>query len=87
MPTFIRSFYEASMARLVLDEEAMTLAVQQIAGRPVLGAPGGVLLEPRIIDLIEEKPNPTGWQPLNDHSRLLLEGHDSTDLHAHGGRP
>ncbi len=75
------------MARLVLDEEAMTLAVQQIAGRPVLGAPGGVLLEPRIIDLIEEKPNPTGWQPLNDHSRLLLEGHDSTDLHAHGGRP
>ena len=60
------------MARLVLDEEAMALAVQQIAGRPVFGAPGGGLLEPRIIDLIEEKPNPTGWQPLNDHSRLLL---------------
>jgi hypothetical protein len=60
------------MARLVLDEEAMALAVQQLHGRSVFSAPSGGLHEPRVIDLIEESPNPTGWQPLDSHSRLLL---------------
>jgi hypothetical protein len=62
------------MARLVLDEAAMALAVKQLSGRPIFSAPGGGLLEPRIIDIIEEKPNPDGWQPLDEHSRLLLFG-------------
>jgi hypothetical protein len=62
------------MARLILDEAAMALAVKQLSGRPIFSAPGGGLLEPRIIDIIEEKPNPNGWQPLDEHSRLLLFG-------------
>jgi hypothetical protein len=62
------------MARLVLDEAAMALAVKQLPGQPIFSTPGGGLLEPRIIDIIEEKPNPTGWQPLNELSRLLLFG-------------
>lgn len=62
------------MARLVLDEAAMALAVKQLSGRPIFSTPSGGLLEPKIIDIIEEKPNPTGWQPLNELSRLLLFG-------------
>lgn len=62
------------MARLVLDEAAMALAVKQLSGQPIFSAPAGGLLEPRIIDILEEKPNPNGWQPLNEHSRLLILG-------------
>jgi hypothetical protein len=59
---------------LVLDESAIALAVSKLDGAPVFAGPGGDLLAPGVIDLVNDESIGERWQPGDERTRLLVLG-------------
>jgi hypothetical protein len=61
------------MAKLILDDAAMQLAMRELAGRPIHAGPGGRLLAPGVIDIMGDDSGHR-WRPANARTRLLVLG-------------
>lgn len=62
------------MAKLILDEAAMQLAMTKLAGSPIFAGPDGGLLAPGIVDLIEGEDGARSWQPGDKRTSLIVLG-------------
>lgn len=72
------------MAKLIIDEAAMNLAMAKLAGSPIFAGPDGNLLAPRIIDLVEGDDERQAWQPANALSQhIVLGGEACRDILFH----
>lgn len=72
------------MPKLVLDKMAMQLSAERLRGQPVFFGPGGMLLSPGVVDVLEEWPeNESRWQPGNEATkRLVLAWEACRDINA-----
>jgi hypothetical protein len=62
------------MAKLIIDEATMQMLAQKLSSYPIYLGPGGALLEPGIVDLVEGDEPGTRWQPADDQTKLIVLG-------------
>ena len=63
------------MPRLILDEQAMQLAMQKLRGQAIYDGPDGEFLKPGLVDLVDEGDDSGGrWQPGDKRTKLLTLG-------------
>jgi hypothetical protein len=75
------------MPQLVIDAEAMALAVSKLGGQPIFAGPGGGFLEPGVVELTGDGDEGNAkWQPSDDRTRYLaLASEACRDLVHHSG--
>lgn len=61
------------MPRLIIDEVAQQLAAEKLSGAPLYAGRGGELMDPGVIDLVDDGGE-HAWQPGGERTRALALG-------------
>jgi hypothetical protein len=60
--------------KLIIDEPALELISEKLAGQPVYAGPDGDLLTPGIVNILSDEETSDQWQPGNERTKQLVLG-------------